>query len=199
MCKQILLPYSTNMSQSSPKIILIHGNNSGRDPGGKAQDYWFPYAVKEFEKMDLEVIAKDFPDPKVARQDIWLPFLKNECGADEHSILIGHSSGAIAAMRYAEKNEVLGSVLVGAYYTHLGDDNEKESGYFEKPWDWQAIRENQQWIIQFASIDDPFFPIEEPRFVSEKLDSEYHEFSDRGHFFDTEFTKLIETVKQKLL
>ena len=190
--------YDFGMGSETLKIILLHGNNGGKDDGGAAHDYWFPYAKQEFDRLGLNVISKDFPDPKVAKMSIWLPFLKQECGADEQSILIGHSSGAIAAMRYAETNRVLGSVLVGAYYTDTGDPNERASGYFDTPWNWPAIRKNQQWIIQFASIDDPFFPIEEPRFVSKWLQSEYHEFIDRGHFFDREFPELVKEVKQKL-
>ena len=176
-----------------PKIIFLHGN-SGEGVG----HYWFPYAKRAFEQMGLTVIAKDFPDAHLARKSIWLPFLEHECGADEHSILIGHSSGAIAAMRWAEKHRIFGSVLVGAYYTDTGVENERLSGYFDDSWDWESIRKNQQWIIQFASVDDPFFPVEEPRLVSRELKTEYHEFTNRGHFFEKEFPELIEAVKTKL-
>ncbi|MFA7682003.1 MAG: alpha/beta hydrolase [Candidatus Peribacteraceae bacterium] len=186
------------MDTANVNIIFLHGNNGGQDEGGKGSDYWFPSAQKEFEKRGLRAVAKDFPDPKIAHMNIWLPFLKEECGANEHSILIGHSSGAIAAMRYAEKNKILGSVLVGAYYTDTGDEYERMSGYFDEKWNWPSIRKNQQWIIQFASTDDPFFPIEEPRFVSKQLQTQYHEFTERGHFFDCEFPELVEEVMQKL-
>jgi len=37
----------------------------------------------------------------------WLPFLKDELKADEYSILIGHSSGSIAALRFAEENNIV--------------------------------------------------------------------------------------------
>lgn len=185
------------MNSVPVKIILIHGNNGGKDNGGAATDYWFPYAQQEFQRLGFTVIAKDFPDPKVAHRDIWSSFIERQCGADERTILIGHSSGAIAAMRYAEKHRLFGSVLVGAYYTDTGDPNERESGYFDDPWDWESIRKNQQWIIQFASIDDPFFPIEEPRLVSERLHSEYYELKGRGHFFDVKFPELIEVVRGK--
>src|SRR5205823_3085454 len=124
---------------------------------------------KELEQMGLEVIAREFPDDILAREIYWVPFLKNDLKADENTILIGHSSGAIAAMRYAEKNRLLGSILVGGYYTDLGLETEKVSGYFTRPWDWQAIQNNQQWIALFASVDDPWIPIEEPRFIQQKL------------------------------
>ena len=38
---------------------------------------------------------------------IWLPFMKDELGVDENTIIIGHSSGACAAVRFAENHKVL--------------------------------------------------------------------------------------------
>jgi len=63
--------------------------------------------------------------------------------------------GRIAAMRFAEKNKILGSVLVGTYHTDIGDDNEKKSGYFNHPWNWQAIRNNQKWIYNLIQLMIP--------------------------------------------
>ena len=178
------------------KVILIHGNGAGT-----AKDQWFPYVKKELEKLGLKVIARDFPDPVLARAKYWLPFLK-KLGADKNTILIGHSSGAVAAMRFAEENKILGSVLVGACYTDLGDEMEKKSGYYEKPWNWQNIKNNQKWIIQFASKDDPWIPIKEARFIHQRLNTEYYEYEHEGHFgADREypkFPKLVEVVKAKL-
>lgn len=178
------------------KAIFIHGNG-----GGMASDNWFPYTKKELEKVGVKVTAQDFPDPVLARAKFWLPFLK-KLGADENTILIGHSSGAIAALRFAENNKILGSVLVGGYYTDLGDENEKKSGYFDTLWNWEAIKNNQKWIIQFNSKDDPWIPIEEARFVHEKLGTEYYEYDHEGHFGADkpypEFPKLVEVIKGKL-
>lgn len=159
------------------KAILIHGNS-----GSKPTDLWFPYLKTGLEKLGMKVQAPQFPDGDLARISYWLPFLKMDLQADEHTVLIGHSSGAIAAMRFAEQNRLLGSVLVGAYYTDLGYEKEKLSGYFDTPWNWNAIKKNQNWIIQFASTDDPWIPIVEPRFVRDQLHTEYHEYQDQGHF-----------------
>ncbi len=105
-------------------------------------------------------------------------------------------------MKFAEENRILGSVLVGAYHSDLGIENEKLSGYFDAPWDWESIRKNQEWIIQFASTDDPWIPIAEARYVSEHLKTEYYEFSDRGHFGGDreakEFKECVTVLKKKL-
>jgi pimeloyl-ACP methyl ester carboxylesterase len=123
-------------------------------------------------------------------------------GADEETIIIGHSSGAVAAMRYAETHKLLGSVLVGACYTDLGYESEKVSGYYDAPWQWDVIKKNQQWIIQFASSDDPFIPIEEARYIHEHLNTDYHEYTDAAHFGHGdqpkyEFPELVESIRAK--
>lgn len=139
----------------------------------------------------------------MARKEFWLPFLKDELKADKDTIIIGHSSGAVAAMRFAETNKIYGSILIGACYTDLKDEDEKISGYYNTPWNWEFIKNNQNWIVQFASTDDPYIPIEEARFIHEKLDTEYYEFTDQGHFSwennKKEFPEIIKIMKEKLL
>ena len=132
----------------------------------------------------------------------WI-FLENELEADENTVLIGHSSGAVAAMRYAEQHRLAGTVLVAACHTDLGDPVERESGYYNRPWDWERIRANQQWIIQYASVDDHCIPIEEGRYVRDQLQTEYYEFTDRGHFLGSssggkQFPELVVALSEKI-
>lgn len=179
------------------KIIFIPGNG-----GSATHDSWFPSIKKELEAHGLSVIAAPFPDPELARESIWIPFLLNELKVDKNSILVGHSSGAIAAMRVAENNQILGSVLVGAYHTDLGIEAEKQSGYFDKPWDRQKIKENQNWTVLFASQDDPWIPIDQPRYLHSKLKCEYHEYTNQGHFggdyFKESFPELTHAIIRNL-
>ncbi len=178
------------------KVILIHGNG-----GSWPKENWLVPVVRRLRKLGLKVIFRQFPDPVLARAKYWLPFIK-KLGANENTILIGHSSGAVAAMRYAENNKILGSILVAVCYTDLGVKEEKLSRYYDKPWNWGAIRKNQEWIAQFASVDDRFIPIREARFVHKKLKTEYHEFKHQGHFSSwdkkIDFPQIVAIVKKKL-
>ena len=180
-----------------PKVIVIHGNGDSTP-----QDNWIPYCKHELEKIGISCITPQMPDAPLARSKYWLPLLKNEFKADENTVLVGHSSGALAAMRYAETNKILGSVLIGTMHTDLGLETERLSGYFDTPWNWEAIKKNQQWIIEFASIDDPWIPIEEARFVQKMLNAEYYEYTDQGHFggdyYKAEFPELMDVLKKKL-
>lgn len=183
---------------SNPKVIIIPGNG-----GGKPSDNWFPYVEQRLREKGYEVFNQEFPDGLLARESYWIPHLKDYLQADQNTILIGHSSGAIAAMRYAEKNRILGSILVGAYHTDLNMETERMSGYFNRPWDWSAIRRNQQWIAVFASVDDPWIPIEEPRFLKKKLKPDYFEYMDQGHFggdyYRPEFPEIVDYISKVTL
>ncbi|MDB5175677.1 MAG: hypothetical protein JWM81_535 [Candidatus Saccharibacteria bacterium] len=180
-----------------PKIVLIHGNY-----GSTAESSWLPWVKRELEAAGLEVIAETMPDNELARASYWLPHLKDVLQADENTILVGHSSGAVAAMRYAESHPIYASVLVGACYTDLDDEAEKLSGYYDDPWQWEAIKAHQNWIVQYASTDDPWIPIAEAHYIHEQLATDYYEFNDQGHFGGDkeklEFPELVNAIKQKL-
>lgn len=176
--------------------MLIPGNGNT-----DMSEIWLPYAKAKLEELNIKVIAKNMPDPELARKSYWLPFIEKEIGQGDDVILIGHSSGAVAIMRYLETHKVKGAVLIGVCYTDLGLENEKVSGYYDEPWKWDVIKKNADWIIQFGSLNDPYIPIEEMRFTHDKLNTEYYEYPDQGHFNDVnkiEFPELIDALKKHL-
>jgi predicted alpha/beta hydrolase family esterase len=179
------------------RAILIHGNGNSQPT-----DNWLPYLKRELEKLGVKVDAPQFPDTELARSSYWLPFLEKELKVDQNTFIVGHSSGAIAAMRYAETHLILGCALIGAYYTDLGIETEKLSGYFNTPWDWEAIKKNQKWIIQFAGANDPWIPISEAHVIRDRLQTEYYESPDQGHFggdyYKETFLELLEVLREKI-
>lgn len=172
------------------KIIFLPGNG-----GGDTREGFFPYLKEKFEEKGVTVISPGiYPDPIIGRESVWIPYIES-LGADENTILIGHSTGAIAAMKYAENHRIKGSVLVATYHSDLGIQSEKDAEYFDAPWNWDMIKKNQEFIIQFFSIDDPHIPVAESRFVHEQLGSDYHELDGQGHFYPQDtFPELIEAL-----
>ena len=175
------------------KVVIIHGNG-----GCTNQHNWTPWLKVELEKNNITVIAPTMPDNVEAKASVWLPYMHDKLHCDENTIIIGHSSGAVAAMRYAERYNILGSVLVGACYTDLGYASERISGYYDAPWRWDTIKKNQQWIVLFASSDDPFIPIEEPQYIQQQLAADYYEFTKEGHFMDPTIPRLVPIILKKL-
>ena len=149
--------------------------------------------------MGYPVKLENFPDPFEAKEVIWIPFIHDDLAqGSENIILVGHSSGAEAAMRYMEKYKVVGTILVSACWTDLGEPNETISGYYSRPWLWSDMKSNAQWIIQFGSEDDPFIPISEMRHVASNIGTEYLEYKEHGHFMTRHFPELIEQFKLKM-
>ena len=179
------------------KAVIIPGN--GNTP---ITSNWYQHVKRGLEKLGLEVIAENMPDPKLARKEIWIPFIKEKLSNDEDSVLIGHSSGAAAILKFLENNRCRLAILVGAYHSDLNDELEKKSGYFDEPWKWGQIKKNAGKIVVFASQDDPYIPISEARLIKEKLDAEYHEYKDEGHFGadvnKKEFPEIVKVVRKVL-
>jgi len=175
------------------KTIIIPGNGDSRIES----DNWYAWVKDALQKRGFKVVAKNMPDPVLARAKFWIPFIEEDLAADENSIIIGHSSGAVATLRYLETHKLLGAILIGCNYTDLGDETEAKSGYYDTKWQWEKIKENASWIVQFASADDPYIPIEQPRYIHEKTSSQLLEFKDRGHFEEKTFPELLDVIAEK--
>ncbi len=55
---------------------------------------------------------------------------------------------------FLETRKVRGAIIVSAYHSDLGDRQERESGYFSRPWLWDAIAANAGFLVQYHSVDD---------------------------------------------
>jgi pimeloyl-ACP methyl ester carboxylesterase len=153
------------------------------------------YIIKNHHGLFKEIILENFPDPDIAHENIWLPFLRDTLKVDENTILIGHSSGAVAAMRLAETTKLYGIILVSACHTDLGDENEKEAGYYSRPWLWSKMKENTQWILQFHGDNDNLIPLHEADYVASNLElqvgKEYFVIPKASHFFQPKYIQPI--------
>eukprot|EP00914_Ancora_sagittata_P023204 GHVO01045951.1.p1 GENE.GHVO01045951.1~~GHVO01045951.1.p1 ORF type:complete len:217 (+),score=22.58 GHVO01045951.1:28-678(+) len=177
------------------KVAIIPGNGGG----DVEQSNWYPWVRDQLDRLPgVQAQLQNMPDPVYAREKKWIPFMRNNLHCDEDTIILGHSSGCEAAMRFAETYKVKGIVLVSAYHTDMGKEYERISGYFDRPWEWAKIRENTGFIVQFGSTDDHAVPFAEQQEVATQLGSELKKYSDRGHFLQFEFPEVVDVIKKKL-
>ena len=194
------------------RVVIVPGNGCS----GEVRDAnWYGWLEQQLvaDGAFEEVVLRNMPDPVVARESVWVPFLRDELACDARTIVVGHSSGAEAAMRLAETTALGGIVLVAACHTDLGSPSEAAAvrrarararpqahsphshapsrarapppqGYYSRPWEWAAIRANAGFIAQFHAPDDPFIPLAEARHVAENLGSTLTELPGRSHFFE---------------
>ncbi len=176
------------------RIIFLHGNQTSHWSFG-----WAPWLKENLEKSGFETFFETFPDSIIARSEYWLPFLKHHIKAGPNDILVGWSSGAVAAMRFAENNKIKSSVLISPSYTDLDDTLEKQSGYFDTPWQWEKIQQNQKKIALFYGDDDPYIPQTDFEFIASKLNPEIYKIHKGEHFIKPKtFPQLLDYIKKSI-
>lgn len=177
-------------------VIICPGNGCTN----VRQSNWYGYLYDQLIAKGIPARCENFPDPHHARRDRWVPFIRSLAERDNdpsNVILVGHSSGAQAALRYAELYSVYACVLVSATYSDLGDPHERASGYYPEPKNdgtennpylFESMKGNCQHWYQFHSDDDPFIPLFEAEKIRDGLGltSSYHMLPGRSHFFDFE-------------
>lgn len=175
-----------------PRIIFIHGNQTTHWSFG-----WAGWLKDRLDKQGFPTFFETMPDSVIARSEYWLPFLKDHVKVSENDIIVGWSSGAVAAMRYAETNKISGSVLVSPCYTDLGDDLEKQSGYYDTPWQWEQIKSNQEKIALIYGDDDPYIPQSEFEHIAQQLEPSIIKVEGGKHFTEQkQFEELLNYIEQ---
>lgn len=175
-----------------PRFVFIHGNQTMHWSFA-----WVPWLKTELEKLGFETFFETMPDSILARSEYWLPFLKEHVSVGKNDVVVGWSSGAVAAMRYAEDNTIHGSILVSPCYTDLGDALERQSGYYSEPWQWDRVKSNQNKIALIWGDDDPYIPQSEFDFIAKQLEPTQIKVSGGGHFTEQDqFPELLQYIQQ---
>lgn len=187
------------------KFLILHGTSASH------KSNWFPWLKEQLEELGHEVWTPDLPDADRPNIPKYNGLLLNQDFDYSNSVIIGHSSGAVAIFgllgALPENVKINAAILVGAFTKRMTESPSWEmlKELFDVPFDYQGIRQKSKKFIFVHSDDDPYCPIEQAEFLSEKLEGEMHRFTGMGHFskalnprFD-EFPELLDIIKQKVL
>ena len=123
-----------------PNYLLLHGYT------GRADKNFIPNLKRELEARGYEVQAPQMPNTDNPREDEQVPYVLQNCKMDERTIIVGHSLGAVIAMKVVEKlnHSVAGLVLVAPAVEpefRTGDERPFWST-FEWRYDYDRIRKS---------------------------------------------------------
>lgn len=181
----------------SSLALIIHGAY------GTPKENWFPWLAQELNNRGFNPIVPQFPTPEnqnlAAWQKVAEPLLSL---LDNHSIIAGHSIGATFALSILEKltRPIDAAILVSGFVSNIPDKNLNaiNSSFYDKPFDWPAIRHNAHRFIQFHSHDDPFVPEQNAEELANHLGVKPIYIPNAGHFNTksgfAEFPQLIESL-----
>lgn len=152
------------------QVYLIHGWGGGPDRG------FFPWLKQELEARGFGVTALAMPDGDNPRIDLWVPFLHAMIPhPNEHTILVGHSMGGQAILRFLEGlpagMQVGKAILVAGVIDKITNMNDEEK-IVAKPWletliDAAKVKQSAKGIIAFFSDNDMWIPLESEQVAKE--------------------------------
>jgi len=173
--------------------LILHGTD------GYPTENWFDWLRQELEKKSWQVLVPALPcanKPNIKRYN---KFLLEELNLylDEESILIGHSSGAVAILgllqALPESVVVDTCYLIGAFKDNL--DWDALDGLFEEPFNFAKIKNKAKHFVFIHSDNDPYCPLEHAKFLAEKLGGELIIKEGQKHFsigsFGEEYKKFL--------
>lgn len=157
------------------RAIIIHA--WGSDP----KEHWYQEEKKLLEEKDYKVDLPKMPGGLWPKQDEWLKVIES-LEPDESTVMIGHSLGAPAILRYLEAsgNKVDKLFLVAAFAVDLGI--KETSSFFQKAFDWGKIKKNFGQAYVINEKDDPYVPLERGKEVAESLGAELIVVDGNIHF-----------------
>ena len=176
------------------KIVIIHGYC------GEPMHGFRPWLKRELEARGFEVSVPAMPTPDAPRLEEWVATIGKETGG-ENCVLVGHSLGCTAILRYLEsaKKKVEGAVLVAGFAERLGDDFKALENFVDRPLDYARVRKNCGKIVAIFSDNDPYIPLSQVALFEKKLGAKTVVLHARGHFSSSEgTTKLPEALSAVL-
>lgn len=179
------------------KVIILHGWQ------GSPEGNWFPWLKSELEKEGIEVTVPALPKPDYPICSEWVKTIAEAVGTpDVKIVLIGHSLGVSAILRYLEGLQegqtIKAAYLVAGFAETLGI-HEHDQAFFTPPLDFKKIKSHCQKFVAFASDNDPYVPIAQAHLLRDKLNAELIIVPHAGHFnLDAgykEFPLLLEAIR----
>ena len=182
-------------SHNIDHVVLIHGY------GVSSENLWFPWLHEELEKRNIRVTAPTMPNPLRPDYKKWMK-LGSAFAAHwtPRTLVIGHSLGGPFSMRllqHAAKGKVGGVILISPLYAATLSVKPLLE-FFEKPIDWELLRERGGRITVIHAKNDPLVPFDHGLRYAECLGAKMHLFTKGGHLRDKRFPFLLKTVESYL-
>jgi predicted alpha/beta hydrolase family esterase len=169
-------------------VYIVHGWDGSP---GETMLQWLKSA---YEKKGYTVAVPAMPDPAIPKIEGWVQKLKDIVKPDGDTVLIGHSIGCQAILRYLETapaGVIFATVILIAPWMELDKQTMKDEGEggiaIAQPWittsiDFPAVKSHIGRTLAIFSDNDPYVPLAEKEIFERELGAEIIVEHARGHF-----------------
>jgi leucyl-tRNA synthetase len=104
------IDFRIELKKNKPRFVILHGYE------GSAHTNFIPWLKKELEKRGHEVQAPELPNSNNPTETEQVEYVLKNCTLDENTVVIGHSLGAVVALKVIMKlnKPISGLVVVAA-------------------------------------------------------------------------------------
>jgi hypothetical protein len=163
--------------------LLLHGTANDHTRN------WLPWLKLELEHRGYKVWVPDLPIADKPNIERYNKFIFPKWTFDKDSIIVGHSSGAVAILGILEqlpkKVKINKAILVAGFIEDLQPDFLKE--LFMKPFDYKKIKSKASKIVLFHSDNDPYVPLWHGKKLRDFLCGELIVMNGQAHFSTTTY------------
>lgn len=184
------------------RAVILHGTD------GKPESNWFMWLKGKLEAEGYEVWVPELPENHTPNREVYGDFLFGQGWDFADNLVIGHSSGAVEVLNLLMDErcpKVKMAVMVGAWAGGLPmtyeEDNMQFANLFPpEGFDFEVMKSKAGKIAFFHGDNDPYCPLEQAKYLAEKLDASLTVISNGGHLGSnlTEFPELWNLIHQNL-
>lgn len=170
------------------RVLIIHGWESN------SREHWFLEEKERLEKLGHEVIIPNMPNTFHPKEGEWVKVIE-DFNPDENSILIGHSLGGIAVLRYLEKidKSVPKCIFIATPIRMLireGCDFGPVENFLDEEFNWEKIKQNCKEIIVINQTEDEWVPLQHGKDLASYVDGKLEIVDGTNHFDTIDFNLL---------
>ena len=165
--------------QHKMTVVVLHGT------GGNSQDQWFPWLASELKKKGYTVWVPDLPGADEPDINQYNPYILKNCPftIDQNTIVIGHSSGAVAAFGLVQILTVrINKIISVAGFVDDLDYKPVKKMFRTWKFNWKIIKTKAKKFTIICSDNDPFVPAKHGKELQRLLDGDLKIMPGQKHF-----------------
>ncbi len=174
------------------RILIIHGWESN------SREHWFLEEKERLEKLGHKVVVPDMPNTFHPKKDEWVRVIE-DFNPDDDSVLIGHSLGGTAVLRYLERAnmKIPKCILMATVVQKLRSpdyDFTPIDNFFEPDFNWEKIKRNCKEFIIINQKNDDWVPFQHGEDLARYVDGRLIKVEGTNHFDTIDFDLLEKSI-----
>ncbi len=186
------------------QAVIVHGW------GGSPEEPMLKWLKKKLEERGYAVSSPNMPNPNYPDVRVWPKKLEGIIKPSDETLIIGHSVGCFALLRYLEnlpKKVKIGKCIFIAPWIELDKETIKEEGpksveimnkWTENQVNWDDVKNACKKFICIFSDNDPFVVRDNWEIFRVELNAKTIILKKRGHFDPASDVKNLPEILQFL-